>query len=220
MPYHPVSQNTEEPCPCCGVPWMELRSGKVTGSSLGPVMANYGKAFGEPAKRFAVDIATIEMGGSYTPNGFSNSHTERGHEQEPIARQLYEETFFVEVSNGGFFDNGQTGASPDGLVYSEGLIEIKSVINPTHYACIARNCYDPTYKWQIVHNLKEAIKITPTVSWIDYISFCATFPEGKRLFVHRVHAETVKKEFQMIDQRLSEFRELVESIKYDIQKIA
>lgn len=211
--WHPVKQqNSEEPCPCCGKTWMELRAGKITGSNMAKIMANYGKAFGDPAKRLAVDIAVIELGGSITENGYTNADMERGHEQEPIARKLYEDEHFIEVSSGGFFDNGQTGTSPDGLVYDDGIIEIKSVINPQHYACIVRNCYDPAYKWQIHHELKEADR-----EWLDYISFCSTFPKDKKLFVYRLYSESAKKEFSMIEQRIKEFRELVEKTKENIQ---
>ncbi len=56
MTWHNVEQNTDEPCPWCGKTWMELRAGKVTGSAIPKIMANYGKAFGEPAKKYATNI--------------------------------------------------------------------------------------------------------------------------------------------------------------------
>lgn len=209
--WHPVKQNTDDPCPCCGKGWMDLRAGKVTGSSIGKIMAKYGKAFGDPAKSLAVDVATIESGGQGTSNDYSNAYMERGHEQEPIAKQKYEDAYFVDVDDGGFYDNGQTGCSPDGLICGAGLIEIKSVINSRHFACISRDSFDPAYKWQLFFNLKES-----GLDWIDYVSFCATFPEDKRLFVTRIHKKNSQKEFEMIDIRLAEFRKLVETIKHKI----
>ena len=94
MIFHDVNQNSEE--------WDALRMGKATFSSYGKFMANYGKAFGEPAKDYALQIA-MEMRTGKKEEGFSNEHTERGHAQEPIAKMLYSENFFVDVSNGGFF---------------------------------------------------------------------------------------------------------------------
>jgi hypothetical protein len=173
-------------------------------------MAHYGKDFGAPAKRLAVDIATVECGGKPSKADYSNFHMERGHEEEPLAIKLYESEYFVNVEPGGFYDNGRTGCSPDGIV-GNGLIEVKSVLNATHYECIKNNRADIKYKWQYRHNLKES-----GLEWIDCISFCLTFPESKRLFVEKLYAEDLKKDFGMIDKRLGEFFELVDSIKAKI----
>jgi len=209
--WHPVKQNSDDPCPCCGKTWMQLRAGKVTGSTIGCVMANIGKDFGDPAKRLAVDIAVVELGGLPTPNDYKNGHMERGHEQEPIARQLYAEEYFSEVLEGGFYDNGFTGCSPDGLVYNDGLVQIKSVINSRHYECVARKSFDPSYKWQLIFELKESKR-----NWTDYVSYCSTFPQDSRLFVCRIKSQDVQQEFSAIDSRLKEFRALVNRFKSKI----
>ncbi|WP_177412500.1 PDDEXK family nuclease [Entomomonas moraniae] len=57
------------------------------------------------------------------------------------------------ANNGGFFDCGDYGESPDGLVNDDGVIEIKSVIASTHYATLKRNLFDPSYKWQLIGHL-------------------------------------------------------------------
>ena len=146
MQFHNVEQNSDE--------WFLLRSGKVTASSLNKVMANYGKAFGDPAKKYAVEIAVQQITGIASGGGYSNDHMERGHMEEPLARMAYEERFFCDIDNGGFFDGGSVGTSPDGLVGDDGLIEIKSAIASIHYARIAKQSFDSTYKWQLVGHLK------------------------------------------------------------------
>lgn len=211
--WHPVLQNTDEPCPCCGKTWMELRAGKVTGSSIGKVMANYGKAFGDPAKRLAVEIAVVELGGTPEQDGYTNQHMERGYEQEPIARQLYEDEYFCDVQNGGFFEDGRTGASTDGQVGKNGIIEIKSVTKTPHYNCIEHRSYDPKYKWQYFFNLKVTQR-----DWVDFVSFCSTYPVGKRLYVVRINKKDVQKKFDQINIRLDEFFKLVETVKRKLRK--
>ena len=110
-----ICQNTDA--------WLDLRAGKRTGSSASKIMANFGKAFGDPAKKLAVDIAIERVTGKrIEKDNYTNNHMERGHIQEPLARMKYEETFFVDVTNGGFFDNGNSGCSPDGRVNPNGLI--------------------------------------------------------------------------------------------------
>ena len=211
--WHDVEQTDEARCVCCDRQWLDLRVGKVTGTSLSKIMAWADKdRFGDPAKAFAVEIAVVELGGRQTEYNYINDDMRRGTEQEPIARALYEQETFTVVTKGGFFDNGRTGCSPDGLC-DDGLIEIKSVLNHVHYASFARKCYDPAYKWQVLFNLKESGR-----NWIDFVSFCSTFPAEKRLCVYRVFRKDVQKEFDLIDRRLDAFFKLVETIKAELKR--
>lgn len=201
MIFHDVEQNSDQ--------WLDLRIGKLTGSGCGKIMANYGKAFGDPAKKLAVTVAIEQLTGKRSYNdSYSNDHMARGHEQEPLARALYEEQYFVDVSNGGFFEFGNCGCSPDGLVNNDGLIEIKSVIDHVHYSNIRRGGIDPSYKWQIYFNLLKTGR-----EWIDFVSYCADFPEATRLYVHRVNREDCSEQFAMIEEREKQFFELVEEAK-------
>jgi len=194
--------------------WWAMRAGKVGGSSLGKIMANYGKAFGDPAKKLAVNLAIEQITREPLPSGFSNQHTERGHEQEPIANQLYSDMFFCDVTNGGFYDNGKTSVSPDGLVFDDGMIEIKCVIASVQFETIKRGGIDPKYKWQCAFELKESGR-----DWLDYVSYCSEFPEGKRLYVHRITRGDCTELFSKIDIRLAEFWPLVEANKKIIMGI-
>jgi len=198
-----VDQNTDE--------WLALRAGKVTGSAIAKIMANGSKAFGEPAKRLAVDLVISNLTGVVPAGGYSNSDMERGHLEEPLARSRYEFEQFCHVKNGGFYDNGVSGCSPDGLVGDDGLIEIKSVIPSVHYKRIKTNSYDPAYRWQMIFNLKESGR-----DWIDFVSFCNSFPDDKKLFIHRLRAESLKTAFDQIDARLAKFFLLMGQINKEI----
>lgn len=201
--WHDVEQNTDA--------WLELRVGKATASNFGCLMANEGKAFGEPAKAYALNIALEKITGRKQESGFSNEHTERGHEQEPLARMLYQDEHFVEVTNGGFFDCGEYGDSPDGLVGADGGIEIKSVIDKVHYATLIRGSFDPAYKWQLIGHLDCSGR-----DWFDFISYCQAFPEGAQLIVHRLERKNYLEEIERLRSRRAEFLTLVETIKQNI----
>ncbi len=192
--------------------WLKLRAGKVTGSSINKVMANYGKAFGEPAKALAVDLALVAVRGYIEKENYTNQHMVRGHIQEPIARELYETEMFYTVTNGGFYDNGFTGCSPDGLVADDGLIEVKSVIPAVHYKTIKRDDIDPAYKWQCAFNLKESGR-----DWIDFISYSSEFPEGNQLYICRKTTDDFQEEFEQIQQRVWTFSSLVTSVILSIK---
>jgi hypothetical protein len=206
--FHDVAQNSDE--------WMELRLGKPTCSMFGTFMANYGKAFGEPAKREALRIALERLTGKRAEHAFSNDHTERGHEQEPIARMLYAEERFADVLNGGFFDCGDYGDSPDGRIGERGLIEIKAVIASTHYDNMQRGSFDPAYKWQLVGHLDCTDR-----AWVDFVSFCSDFPRESQLCVYRLHREECADELKMLAERRALFLELVQQTVNNIaQRIA
>lgn len=200
--FHDVEQNTDA--------WDLLRLGKITSSNLGCVMANFGKPFGDPAKKYAINIAIEQITGrKASSNSYSNDAMERGHVEEPLAREAYQDRFFCDVTNGGFYEIGDYGCSPDGHVGANGLIEIKSAIPSVHYERIRkRSCDSTTYQWQMIGNVKAAEK-----EYIDFVSYCQDFHDEGKLFVIRNYADLFIKEFSMIDERLDEFRELIKSSK-------
>lgn len=208
MLWHDVQQNTPE--------WDQLRCGKATASKFGCFMANDGKAFGDPAKVYALQIALERIKGEKAEHSFSNEHMERGHEQEPIARMLYEEERFIDVTNGGFFDCEDHGDSPDGLVSLDGVVEIKSVVAPTHYANIRRGSFDPSYRWQLVGHLDCTGR-----DWVDFVSYCSDFPEGKQLFIHRLYRSDCIADISRLAERRAEFLALVQATTDSIlEKVA
>ncbi|MDR5611648.1 MAG: YqaJ viral recombinase family protein [Arsenophonus sp.] len=199
MQWHDVPQNTEV--------WDALRLGKVTASQFNCFMANQGKTFGEPAKRYALQIALEIITGKKSEFSFTNEHMLRGHEQEPIARRLYEETNFVDVTNGGFFDCGDYGDSPDGLVGNDGVIEIKSVTAAVHYATLQRESFDPTYKWQLIGHLDCTGR-----DWVDFVSYCSDFPEDKQLIVCRLERRNYQEEINQLRKRRKDFLNFIDEI--------
>lgn len=199
--WHDIDQNTDE--------WLDLRAGKVTGSSIAKVMANYGKAFGKPAKDLAATIAIEQLTGNrQNSTHYTNPHMDRGHVEEPIARELYEETYFADVRKGGFYDNGATGSSPDGRVGDDGLVEIKSAIISVHYDRIKKGSFDSAYKWQFLFNMRESRR-----PWIDFISYCADFPKESKLYTYRLWANDFEKENEQMCERLADFYDLIDHIK-------
>lgn len=204
MIFHDVLQNSDE--------WFDLRVGKVTTSNFGKFMANYGKAFGEPAKKYAFRLAKEQVTGVKTDEeSYSNKFMELGHEWEPVANSEYQDKTFNQVTNGGFCQHKKlknVGGSPDGLVGSNGGIEIKSVIDWTQRNTIKRNSFDPSYKWQILGNIWLC-----DLEWLDFVSYGYNYTESKKLFIHRVNRWDYLDDIEMIEIRLKQFLELIESEK-------
>lgn len=200
-----VTQNSED--------WMALRCGKVTASNFNLFMANADKNFfGDPAKKYAVQKAIERITGRSISEGFSNVHTDRGTLQEPIARKMYEDRYFVDVTNGGIFDHGSWSDSPDGLIGSDGVLEIKSVIAPVHYATLKRGSVDPSYKWQIAGHIEASGR-----DYCDFVSYCSEFPEERQLFVHRITRDMFKDEIKRLQERRAKFIDYIKQIQKDIE---
>lgn len=192
--------------------WFGLRLGKATASNFGTIMANYGKAFGDPAKRYALQLALERVTGQKAEFSFKSDDMERGHVQEPVARMLYEDTQFIEVTNGGFFDCGTYGDSPDGLVGAHGVLEIKSVTAAVHWATVERGSFDPAYRWQLVGHLDCSGR-----EWVDFASYCSDFPEASQLIVYRQDRDDFKEELLQLAERRAVFLELVDKLTTNIR---
>ena len=192
---HKIDQNTDE--------WMLLRMGKITASNFPKLMANLGKAFGNPAKDYAKRVA-IEGITKAPVETFKNEWMERGNELEHEARQLYEKETFNVVAAGGFVESGCYGASSDGLVGEDGMIEIKSVKYNTHFARLEKGGMDKSYEWQMRGQMWLYDR-----AWCDFVSYCPEFPVGKQLYIFRVERDDELEE--VMKGRLEEFLGLLET---------
>lgn len=197
MRWHDIEQNTDD--------WMELRAGKLTSSRAGTLMANAPK-WGEPQLRLVRKIAAERHCGMSLDDGPTNKYMEMGHELEPIARELYAREHMVDVDPGGFFERGNKGASPDGLVGDDGVIEIKSVIATTHALRIESGGIDPKYRWQIANTLHVTGR-----EWLDFVSYCPQFPRGQRLFVHRCYGADFGAEYIALNERIVEMEKRIKA---------
>lgn len=155
MKFHNVDQNTED--------WMALRLGKFTASTFSDLMQSpstigYQKAI----NRVVYERATGEQ-----PESFSNDYMDRGHELEPMAKDTYEMLTFNTVLNGGFFEfNEWVGASPDGVIGTDGIVEIKSPAFNTMIDYIIKNELPKTYYWQVHGQLWVTGR-----KWCDFMAY-------------------------------------------------
>ena len=197
-----VDQNTDE--------WWRHKLGKPGGSGASIYMAHEGKDFGMPAVRYAQTLADEILTGSRAPDGYRSIHMERGHREEPIAREMYSKIISSAVTNGGWFDCDTHGTSPDGLVGSEGCIEIKSVGEKQHWATLTSKRYDRKYHWQLMNHLEVS-----GVDWVDFVSYCSNFPQSTCLLIHRLYAKDYVDELEKLRRRRANFIELIQRERED-----
>lgn len=111
---------------------------------------------------------------------FTNRHTERGKLFEDEARDLYCLIEDVEPERVGFIRNGDTGCSPDSLIGTIGMVEIKTKLPHLQLDCLLRDQLPPEHLAQCQGQLWIAER-----EWVDLVSYWPGLP----LFVKRVHRD-------------------------------
>jgi len=105
--------------------WFQARMGSVTASRIGDILAKPETA---SYRNYQAELVAELLTGQPNESGFFNSSMDRGKELEPAARICYEFKTGREVTEVGYVKHPivkNSGASPDGMVWPDGTIEIK-----------------------------------------------------------------------------------------------
>ena len=137
-----IEQRSEE--------WIKQRHGKFSASEIYKLMGI--KGLGETGKSYAIEKAIEQLYGDVDEN-FVSYDMERGIELEPLAFAKFKDIMsldFVNVYNCGFFNLlNDAGASPDGLVGVDAVLEIKCPKASTFFKLVATNEIDQKYFYQM-----------------------------------------------------------------------
>lgn len=152
--------------------WYLARKGKVTASSVYKIMETNKK--GEPTAKYEEylreKIAERMLKIEYLPEQKTSLAMRWGIEHEEEARMRYWATAgFINLLPCGFIDHptiAMSGASPDGLVEKDGLIEIKCPNTTTHVEFLLTGYIDPRYHWQMQWQMECARR-----QWCDFVSY-------------------------------------------------
>ena len=161
--------------------WLAARMGIPTASQFSTVMASgRGGKESETRRKYMYDLVGEIITGEPTPN-FSNSYTERGHVQEPDARNWYAFVEDVEPRQVGFIRNDRlnAGCSPDALIGETGMLEIKTRLARLQLELLFDGKLPSEHKAQCQGNLWVAER-----EWIDFVSYCPKIQPFKTR-VHR-----------------------------------
>ena len=130
--------------------WHEQRRGKFTASEIVKLLGV--KGLGETGKNYAFDKAVEQLYGEMEES-FISYDMQRGIDLEPLAFAKFKEIKeleFIEVLNCGFFEyENEAGASPDGLVGNDAILEIKCPRSTTFFKLVATNEIDSKYYAQM-----------------------------------------------------------------------
>ena len=166
--------------------WHTARLGKVTASRVADVIAKTKTGYGASRANLMADLIVERLTGQ-PASTFTNAHMEWGTEQEPHARAAYSARTGELVEEVGFIDHPRitnSGASPDGLVGDDGLVEFKCPATATHLDTLLAgevpSKHIPQMQWQMACTGRK---------WCDFASYDPRLPEHLRMFVKRVERD-------------------------------
>jgi putative phage-type endonuclease len=168
--------------------WQNVRCGKLTASRLADVLAKTKTGYSADRKNYMAQLV-LERITQTKAESYSNAAMQWGVEQEPFARAAYEAHTGQMVEEVGFIPHPTieaSGASPDGLVGDDGLVEIKCPSSSTALEVWLThsqggNPVDAKYYAQMQWQMRCTDR-----SWCNYVVFDPRMPAKAQLFIYRV----------------------------------
>ena len=174
-----IEQRTEE--------WRQARCGKITASRMAAVMNTLKNGdSGAERRKYIGELVCERLTGEPIPH-FQNAAMQHGTELEPLARQAYEFKTGNLVDECGFYEHPvipNCGASPDGLIGDDGLIEIKCPESYTHIETLRNGEIKQDYIYQMQWQMECTGR-----KWCDFVSFDDRLPEKLQIFIKRVYRD-------------------------------
>ena len=194
--------------------WHQARLGKVTASRVADVIARTKTGYGASRANLMADLIVERLTGQ-PASTFTNAHMEWGTEQEPHARAAYSARTGELVEEVGFIDHPRitnSGASPDGLVGDDGLVEFKCPATATHLDTLLAGEVPPKYipqmQWQMACTDR---------AWCDFMSYDPRLPEHLRMFVKRVERDDAY--IKMLETEVTKFLAELEEKLTQLQEL-
>ena len=170
-----MQQRTEE--------WLTARAGKVTASCLDDVMAAKTTA---GYQNYMAKLICERLTGRAEQTPVSAA-MQRGTDLESLARDSYVVETGAMVEEVGFYEHPSilnSGASPDGIIGTDGLIEIKCPNTATHIKTLESKKpalkYMRQMQWQMACTGRK---------WCDFVSFDDRLPEHLSFFCTRIERD-------------------------------
>lgn len=163
--------------------WFNIRIGKVTASRVADVLAKTKTGYSTTRDNYMAQLVCERLTGQ-KGESFTNAAMQHGTETEPLARAAYEARYDVLVDEVGFVPHPSiimAGASPDGLVGDDGLIEIKCPNTATHIETLLSESVPNKYYTQMQFQIACTGR-----KWCDFVSFDNRLPIELQMFVKRV----------------------------------
>jgi putative phage-type endonuclease len=194
--------------------WFLDRLGLATASRFNDVLCKIRNGYGASHKNYVAELTAERLTGRSAPS-FTSQAMQNGIDNEPVARLNYMLQSGNDVEETGFWkhDELEAGASPDGLVNDEGLLEIKCPNINTHLDTLRARKVPKQYIAQV----QGQMWITGR-KWCDFVSFQPELPENAQMIIIRMdrddnYIEELEKEVRNFLLEVENQVEFVKSFK-------
>jgi putative phage-type endonuclease len=165
--------------------WYEQRRGKATASRIADIIATTKTGMSASRKNYLAQLVVERLTGNIEES-YTNAAMQWGKDKEPEARAAYAFLHADAVSVGvaEFTDHpsiDMAGASPDGVVGWDGLLEIKCPNSATHIETLLGGKIESKY----ITQMQWQMACTGTL-WCDFVSYDPRMPEHLAIWVKRV----------------------------------
>lgn len=163
--------------------WYAARLGKVTASRVADIIAKTKSGYSTSRANYMAELVCERLTGKQG-EFYQNAAMAWGTNTEPMARAAYEAVEGALVVEVGFVSHPtiqMAGASPDGLIEEDGLVEIKCPITATHIDTLLTQTVPGKYMTQMMWQMACTGR-----QWCDFVSFDPRMPEHMQLFIKRV----------------------------------
>ena len=163
--------------------WHAMRLGKVTASRVADVIAKTKSGYSASRDNYMAQLICERLTGT-AAESYTNADMEHGVQTEALARAAYEQLRDVLVDEVAFVKHPRilmTGASPDGLVGADGLIEIKCPKTATHLDTLEKQEVPAKYLTQMYWQMACTGR-----QWCDFVSYDNRLPKGLDVYIERV----------------------------------
>ena len=188
--------------------WHQLRLGKVTASRVADILAKTKTGPSASRNNYLIELA-LQRVTKTIEESYTNSAMEWGTQTEPQARVAYEVKTNNFVDQVAFIDHPSItgfGCSPDGLVGTDGLIEIKCPNSATHWSYIKAN--EPPTKYFI--QMQAQMSVTGA-KWCDFVSFDPRMPERSQLLI-----VNVPRDDEFIGNMEAEIKQFLDEVQTEV----
>ena len=165
--------------------WFQKRYGNASASRIKDIIAKTKSGYSASRDNYLTELVLERFGVFKEP--FTTKSIEWGLEQEPFARARHEAEQNIFVEQCGYILHptiAKSGASPDGLIGNEGVLEIKCPDTKTHFEYLIAEkvpaAYIPQMTWQIICTGRK---------WADFVSYDSRAPQGLDYFYIRYTPE-------------------------------
>ena len=169
--------------------WYAARLGKVTASRVSDVIAKTKSGYSASRANYMASLIVERLTGQCEER-FESAAMIWGRDNEPHAKAAYSFLRDATVDDVGFVPHPLIdgfGASPDGLIGTDGLIEIKCPNTATHLETLLTDSIDGKYVTQMMVQMACTGR-----QWCDFVSFDPRLPGDMQLFVRRVDRDAAR----------------------------